>query len=55
MKVRPFLAILLASFSVHAVARAGDVKWETLDAKGVKIKYFVQGSGEPVVLIHGLL
>ncbi|MBI5725538.1 MAG: alpha/beta hydrolase [Planctomycetes bacterium] len=26
----------------------------TFDANGVKIRYFVQGKGEPVVLIHGL-
>jgi pimeloyl-ACP methyl ester carboxylesterase len=26
----------------------------TFDAKGVKIRYMTQGSGEPVVLIHGL-
>jgi len=28
---------------------------ETFDASGVKISYFVQGKGEPVVLIHGWL
>jgi pimeloyl-ACP methyl ester carboxylesterase len=28
---------------------------QTLDANGVKISYFVQGKGEPVVLIHGWL
>jgi pimeloyl-ACP methyl ester carboxylesterase len=27
----------------------------TLDADGVKIAYFVQGEGEPVILIHGWL
>jgi pimeloyl-ACP methyl ester carboxylesterase len=28
---------------------------QTFDARGVKIAYFVQGKGEPVVLIHGWL
>jgi pimeloyl-ACP methyl ester carboxylesterase len=28
---------------------------QTFDANGVKIAYFVQGKGEPVVLIHGWL
>ena len=28
---------------------------QTLDANGVKIRYFVQGKGQPVVLIHGWL
>ncbi len=27
---------------------------QTFDANGVKIHYFVEGSGDPVVLIHGL-
>jgi pimeloyl-ACP methyl ester carboxylesterase len=27
---------------------------ETFDARGVKIRYVVEGQGEPVVLIHGL-
>jgi hypothetical protein len=27
----------------------------TFDADGVKLSYFVQGKGEPVVLIHGWL
>jgi pimeloyl-ACP methyl ester carboxylesterase len=28
---------------------------QTLDADGVKIAYFVQGEGEPVILVHGWL
>jgi pimeloyl-ACP methyl ester carboxylesterase len=28
---------------------------QTFDANGVKISYFVQGKGEPVVLLHGWL
>jgi pimeloyl-ACP methyl ester carboxylesterase len=28
---------------------------QTFDSNGVKIAYFVQGQGEPVVLIHGWL
>jgi pimeloyl-ACP methyl ester carboxylesterase len=28
---------------------------QTFDANGVKVRYFIQGKGEPVVLIHGWL
>jgi pimeloyl-ACP methyl ester carboxylesterase len=49
-----FLALLVAlvylALPVRACAADG-----TLDAKGVKIRYYVQGKGEPVVLIHGWL
>lgn len=38
----------LALFSLHASA-------DTFDSDGTKIYYTVQGSGEPVVLIHGFL
>lgn len=34
---------------------AGQSTDGTLDANGVKIHYYVQGKGEPVVLIHGWL
>jgi pimeloyl-ACP methyl ester carboxylesterase len=49
----------LAACSVLAclvAARAAAVEpiVGTFDAKGVKIRYVVQGTGEPVVLIHGL-
>lgn len=27
---------------------------QTFDAKGVKVHYLIEGTGEPVVLIHGL-
>lgn len=37
-------------------AQAADkIAVRTFDANGVKISYFVQGKGEPVVLIHGWL
>jgi pimeloyl-ACP methyl ester carboxylesterase len=37
-------------------ARAGErPEVRSFDSNGVKIAYFVQGSGEPVVLIHGWL
>jgi pimeloyl-ACP methyl ester carboxylesterase len=40
---------------VSSNARAADeAARESFDAKGVKIRYTDQGSGEPVVLIHGL-
>jgi pimeloyl-ACP methyl ester carboxylesterase len=38
-------ALLLASFPVRA---------DDFDSAGVKIHYVVQGTGEPVILIHGL-
>lgn len=34
---------------------AGDTPSQTFDSNGTKIAYFVQGKGEPVVLIHGWL
>jgi pimeloyl-ACP methyl ester carboxylesterase len=50
---------LLAAFACVAhvgLAHAGAApKAETFDANGVKITYFVQGKGEPVVLMHGWL
>jgi pimeloyl-ACP methyl ester carboxylesterase len=48
----PLLAVLLCS----GLARAADKPTvQTFDADGVKISYFIQGKGEPVVLIHGWL
>jgi pimeloyl-ACP methyl ester carboxylesterase len=39
-----------------ALAHAADQPAaQTFDSNGVKIAYFVQGQGEPVVLIHGWL
>jgi pimeloyl-ACP methyl ester carboxylesterase len=46
----------LACPLLPGLARAADNPTvRTFDAKGVKIAYFVQGKGEPVVLIHGWL
>ncbi len=42
-----FAGIARAHFSVAAEP-------QTFDSAGVKIRYFVQGTGEPVVLVHGL-
>src|SRR5262249_40557502 len=51
------LVIMLTAlmFPVHVgVARAAERPTpQTFDSNGVKIAYFVQGKGEPVVLIHG--
>jgi pimeloyl-ACP methyl ester carboxylesterase len=41
-------------FYVAANLQLGEGKGQTFDAKGVKIHYLVEGTGEPVVLIHGL-
>jgi pimeloyl-ACP methyl ester carboxylesterase len=52
------LAILAALIcSDHlGYARAAELPTvQTFDSNGVKIAYFVQGKGEPVVLIHGWL
>ncbi len=45
------LAFLWPALRLHAADRPVG---ETFDAKGVKIRYLVEGQGEPVVLIHGL-
>ena len=53
-----FLPILIAFVCLtHAgCAPAADLpKTQTFDAEGVKIAYFVEGEGEPVILIHGWL
>jgi pimeloyl-ACP methyl ester carboxylesterase len=58
MKRRFCLLTVLGSVMWAALGRAnGAEQWtsQTLDANGVKIRYFVQGKGEPVVLIHGWL
>jgi pimeloyl-ACP methyl ester carboxylesterase len=49
------LAALLCPAQPGLVHAAGKPTVRTLDARGVKIRYFVQGKGEPVVLIHGWL
>lgn len=45
--------ILLVSCAPRPVA-ADEPKVQFFDAQGVKIRYVIQGRGEPVVLIHGL-
>jgi len=51
----PLAALVLLACTAHAVAQGADKpKPRWLDAEGVKIAYYVQGQGEPVVLIHGL-
>jgi len=43
--------VAVAALGVTAAARAGEDKFFSSD--GVKIRYTDQGSGEPVILIHG--
>lgn len=52
------LPLLLAAVTLPyagCAAAAALPKTQFFDADGVKIAYFVQGEGEPVVLIHGWL
>jgi pimeloyl-ACP methyl ester carboxylesterase len=49
------LAALLALTQPGFALAADKPAIRTLDANGVKIRYFVQGKGQPVVLIHGWL
>jgi pimeloyl-ACP methyl ester carboxylesterase len=51
----PMLAVLACPAYFGCVDAAEKPAIHTFDAKGVKIAYFVQGRGEPVVLIHGWL
>lgn len=41
-------------WQLGSAVAAEEVTPQTFDAKGVKIHYLVEGTGEPVVLIHGL-
>jgi pimeloyl-ACP methyl ester carboxylesterase len=57
IRIRAALAtvVVLSWFSQGASTRAAeDPAIHTFDAKGVKLRYFTTGKGEPVVLIHGL-
>jgi pimeloyl-ACP methyl ester carboxylesterase len=47
------LAVLLGP--AHLARATGKMSIRTFNSNGVKIAYFVQGKGEPVVLIHGWL
>jgi pimeloyl-ACP methyl ester carboxylesterase len=47
--------VVMLGFVALAGVHAGDTTIGTFDSKGVKIAYFTQGKGEPVVLIHAWL
>jgi pimeloyl-ACP methyl ester carboxylesterase len=49
------LAALLATAQMSVAQHAKRLTRHELDVKGVKIAYYTQGEGEPVVLIHGWL
>ena len=51
--VASLIALGVSSYAGQARAAAAPVP-HIFDAKGVKIRYLVQGDGEPAVLIHGL-
>jgi pimeloyl-ACP methyl ester carboxylesterase len=55
---RPF-GIVLIALSLACLTAGGlladDPVSETFTAKGVKIHYVIDGKGEPVILVHGLL
>ena len=59
--MRPFRSVTAAfvvlgsGLCAGSGAAADKPTTETFDSKGVKISYSIQGKGEPVVLIHGLL
>jgi pimeloyl-ACP methyl ester carboxylesterase len=52
------LVLLCVGLSFHALPRvalaAADPRSQTFDAKGIKIRFSVEGKGDPVVLIHAL-
>ena len=48
------IALLFSAVAIDSVRGDEKPKYDTFDAKGVKIRYSVLGKGEPVVLIHGL-
>ena len=52
----PVIVLVGVCLPQPGCAGAADLpKTQTFDANGVKIAYFVEGKGEPVVLIHGWL
>jgi pimeloyl-ACP methyl ester carboxylesterase len=53
MAIRTIKPLAVALLLVTA-APAAEPTVGTFDAKGVRIRYIVEGSGEPVVLVHGL-
>jgi pimeloyl-ACP methyl ester carboxylesterase len=57
-RLRGLLAVFAVIVCLAAVGPAGAADQpavRTLTSKGIKIAYLVQGTGEPVVLIHGWL
>jgi pimeloyl-ACP methyl ester carboxylesterase len=49
------LTFLVSPGQCRTARAANTPTVRTFDAKGVKIAYYIQGKGEPVVLIHGWL
>jgi pimeloyl-ACP methyl ester carboxylesterase len=55
VKTSAWALVILAFFSTPLpISRAGQPTSQFLDCHGVKIHYVVEGTGEPVLLIHGL-
>ncbi len=55
MRCIPAFIIILALILLPCPLQARQaVDWCTFDSAGVKIAYFVTGTGDPVVLIHGM-
>jgi pimeloyl-ACP methyl ester carboxylesterase len=52
--IRSLLSAAVALALSAPVPAADEPTPHTFDARGVKIRYLVQGRGEPVILIHGL-
>ncbi len=53
--IRALLTVFALSVICHTARAAEKPAVQFLDADGVKIAYFVQGEGEPVILLHGWL
>jgi pimeloyl-ACP methyl ester carboxylesterase len=53
-RLNRFALVLSALVFQAPVSRADDPPPKTFDSNGVKIRYYVDGKGESVVLIHGL-
>jgi len=54
-RVRIFFLIVVVILSASSQALCDNKQsFNFFDAKGVRIRYLLQGAGEPVVLIHGL-
>jgi pimeloyl-ACP methyl ester carboxylesterase len=55
MYAAPYRSLAVAFLLAAGGLSAAETGSKTFDAKGVKLHYVVQGKGEPVVLIHGML